>query len=104
MQELERQFPETPLIPGSQEHRAEVEDVCRHASGAVTTVHRSCLHIKRPSWLRAFGMVTIVSNTPQLACRSQAVVAGSTPVSVNKHIVVHVEAFRGLQAICAFNM
>ena len=32
-QELEKQFPETPLLPDNTDHRAEVEEVCRHASG-----------------------------------------------------------------------
>ena len=37
MQELEKQFPEPPLLPASEELRAEVQDMCQHASGAVTT-------------------------------------------------------------------
>ncbi|KAL3147580.1 glutathione s-transferase [Trebouxia sp. C0009 RCD-2024] len=32
MMELEKQFPETPLLPSSPEHRAEVEEVCQRAS------------------------------------------------------------------------
>lgn len=72
MQELEKQFPDPPLLPSSEEHRAEVEDVCQHASGAETTMHCSCLHVKCPSSLRAaVGMSTIVSDIPQLKCGFQ---------------------------------
>lgn len=38
MQELEKQFPEPPLLPSSPEHRAEVEEVCQRASGALNVV------------------------------------------------------------------
>ena len=35
LQELEKQFPNPPLLPGSEEHRAEVQEVCQYASGVV---------------------------------------------------------------------
>lgn len=57
MQELEKQFPEPALLPGGEEHRAEVEEVCQHASGGVTLMHCSLLQSMSTSLLRfAFGV------------------------------------------------
>ena len=79
MQALEKQFPEPALLPGSEEHRTEVEEVCQHASGAITLMHGPFLQSMCSSSLRAaLGMCTIVSHIPQLTCRSEAVVTGTT--------------------------
>ena len=105
MQALEKQFPEPPLLPASTEHRDEVEEVCQHASGAVTNKNCSCLQSVSSSLLRTgIGACSIISIDPQLTCRLHAAAVASSILTTDGAHTSTVSQKRHGARICSFDM